>query len=64
MDGVYQKLIDRTRQELDIDQLKTLFGHTHRPHNQAKRGRAPELSKTVNSPHGKFVLRCKSLIFS
>lgn len=50
MDEMYQKLIDRTRQELDIDQLKTLFGHTHRPHNKARRGRAPELSKAVNSP--------------
>lgn len=50
MDEVYQKLIDRTRQNLGIEHLKTIFGHTHRPHNKSKRGRGPEVVKAVNAP--------------
>lgn len=50
MDEVYQKLIDRTRQGLGIEHLKTIFGHTHRPHNKPKRGRGSEVVKAVNAP--------------
>jgi hypothetical protein len=39
MDEVYQKLIDRTRAPLDLKQVKTIFGFSHRPHHTAKRGR-------------------------
>jgi hypothetical protein len=49
MDWAYQKLIGRTRQSLGIEHLKTIFGHTHRPHNQSKRGRVPDLSKAVDA---------------
>jgi hypothetical protein len=41
MDEVYQKLIDRTRVSLDIKQLKTIFGRSHRPCHRAMRGREP-----------------------
>jgi hypothetical protein len=50
MNEVYQKLIDRTRVGLNIDHLKTIFGHTHRPHNKAKRGRVAEIAKAVSAP--------------
>jgi hypothetical protein len=51
MNEVYQKLIDRTRAPLDLKQLKTIFGHSHRPHNMPTRGReAPELLKAVQAP--------------
>ena len=53
MDEVYQKLIDRTRQSLDVDRLKTIFGTRHRPHHRREltRGRrGPELGKEVQSP--------------
>ena len=48
MNEVYQKLIDRTRLPLDVKQLKTIFGHSHRPHHKTTRGRKPpELVKAV-----------------
>ena len=51
MDEVYQKLIDRTRAPLDLKQMKTIFGHSHRPYNRAARGRKPpELVKAVQAP--------------
>ena len=39
MNEVYQKLIDRTRTPLDLKQVKTIFGFSHRPHQGPKRGR-------------------------
>ena len=51
MNEVYQKLIDRTRQPLDLKQLKTIFGHSHRPHHRTTRGRKPpQLLKAVQAP--------------
>src|SRR3990172_3273432 len=51
MDEVYQKLIDRTRSTLDLKQLKTIFGHTHRPYYRTTRGRKlPQLVKAVQAP--------------
>ena len=48
---MYQKLIDRTRAPLDLKQMKTIFGRSHRPHNRVTRGRKPqELVKTVAAP--------------
>lgn len=52
MDEVYQKLIDRTRGPLELEQLKTIFGFAHRPHKKSKRGRAePAVVKAVQA-HG------------
>jgi hypothetical protein len=52
MDEVYQKLIDRTRQPLELEQLKTIFGFRHRPRQKLKRGRTgPEVAKEVQA-HG------------
>jgi hypothetical protein len=51
LDEVYQGLLDRTRQSLDLKQLKTIFGFTHRPHRASKRRRTePEISKEVKAP--------------
>ncbi len=51
MDEVYQKLIDRTRSALDIKQLKTILGYSHRPYHAKTRGRAiPEPVKSVRAP--------------
>jgi len=50
MDEVYQKLIDRTRGPLELEQLKTIFGYRHRPHVKSKRGRTgPEVVKSVQA---------------
>jgi hypothetical protein len=50
MDEVYQKLIDRTRQPLELEHLKTLFGFRHRPRQKLKRGgRGPEVAKEVQT---------------
>jgi len=52
MDEVYQKLIDRTRQPLELEHLKTIFGFRHRPRQKLKRGRrGPEVAKEVQA-HG------------
>ena len=52
MDEVYQKLIDRTRQPLELEPLKTIFGFRHRPRQKLKRGgRGPEVAKAVQG-HG------------
>jgi hypothetical protein len=48
MDEVYQKLIDRTRQPLELEHLKTIFGFRHRPRQKLKRGRrGPQVAKEV-----------------
>ena len=50
MSGVYQKLIDRTRQPLELEQLKTIFGARHRPHRSLQRGRTGlEVVKVVQA---------------
>ena len=50
MNEVYQKLIDRTRAPLDLKQVKTIFGFSHRPHKSAKRGReAVQVVKAVEA---------------
>ena len=52
MEEVYQKLIDRTRQPLELEHLKTIFGFRHRPRQKLKRGsRGPEVAKEVQG-HG------------
>ena len=51
MNEVYQKLIDRTRAPLDLKQVKTIFGFSHRPHKIAKRGRqSVQVVKAVEAP--------------
>src|SRR5207249_4008991 len=52
MSEVFQNLIDRTRQPLDLVQLKTIFGHGHRPHRKPQqRGRLePQVAKAVQAP--------------
>ena len=50
LDEVYQKLIDRTRQPLDLEQLKTIFGYRHRPRQTLKRGSpGPEVVKEIQA---------------
>ena len=46
MEEVYQGLIERTRQLLDVSRLKTIFGRKHRPHQDRKR--AGRLEKIVD----------------
>jgi hypothetical protein len=50
MNEVYQGLTDRTRAPLDLKQVKTIFGFSHRPHKTAKRGRqAVQVVKAVEA---------------
>lgn len=50
LDEIYQKLIDRTRQPLQLRQLKTIFGFSHRPQHRITRGRGgPEVAKIVQA---------------
>lgn len=51
LDQVYQSLIDRTRDSLDVKKLTTLFGSKHRPHRSAKRkGNRPPIQATIERP--------------
>ena len=51
MNEVYQKLIDRTRAPLDLKQVKTIFGFSHRPHHKATRGsQSVQVVKAVEAP--------------
>jgi hypothetical protein len=51
LDEVYQKLLDRTRQSLDLKQLKTIFGFKHRPHcHPTRRRTCPETVKELKAP--------------
>ena len=48
LDQVYQSLIDRTRNSLDVKKLTTLFGSKHRPHRTAKRkGNRPPIQVAI-----------------
>lgn len=50
LDEVYQKLIDRTRSPLQLQQLKTIFGFSQRPQHRITRGReGPEVAKAVQA---------------
>ena len=42
LDQVYQGLIDRTRNLLDVPRLKTIFGRKHRPHQDRRPSRRME----------------------
>src|SRR5215470_4716634 len=46
LDQVYQGLIDRTRNLLDVPRLKTIFGRKHRPHKT--RGKTDRLEKILD----------------
>ena len=50
MNEVFQKLVDRTRAPLALNQVKTIFGFSYRPHQIKKRGRERiEVSKAVQA---------------
>src|SRR5215471_3918016 len=50
MNEVFQKLVDRTRAPLALNQVKTIFGFSYRPHQMIKRGRErTEVSKAVQA---------------
>ena len=50
MNEVFQKLVDRTRAPLALNQVKMIFGFSYRPHQIIKRGRErTEISKAVQA---------------
>ncbi len=50
MDEVYQNLIDRTRRPMNVERLKTIFGHARRPPRRKTRGQEDaNLGKSVTS---------------
>src|SRR6516225_216253 len=50
MNQVFQKLVDRTRAPLALNQVKTIFGFSYRPHQIKQRGRErTEVSKAVQA---------------
>jgi hypothetical protein len=51
MEQVFQGLIDRTRQRLDLRAIKTIFGRKRRPHHRKdSKGKQPRLEITVERP--------------
>jgi hypothetical protein len=49
MDQVYQALIDRTRNELDVKRLTKLFGSKYRPHI-SKKDKRPPIQAKIEKP--------------
>jgi hypothetical protein len=51
LDQVYQGLIDRTRNLLDVPRIKTIFGRKHRPHQDRRKGQRLEkiLDRSVHN---------------
>lgn len=49
MDQVYQALIDRTRNELDVKRLTKLFGSKYRPHI-SKKDKRPPIQARIEKP--------------
>lgn len=70
MDEFFDRLIDRVRSMMNVRQIKTIFGTTHRPHRSRKTGRPgrievrvehPEYDLTVFKVHfGKLMLKMYS----
>ncbi|MCP4622621.1 MAG: hypothetical protein GY850_03710 [bacterium] len=59
---VYQGLIDRTRQYMDVPKLCTIFGYKNRPHN--RRGKKPKRLQRIlgQSAYDLMKLRGKKLV--
>lgn len=49
MEEIFQNVIDRTRQTLDVRTIRTLFGRQHRPHWR-RQGKQPPLEVAVERP--------------
>ena len=49
MDQVYQSLIERTRNDLDVKRLTKLFGSKHRPH-VSKKNKRPAVAEKLERP--------------
>lgn len=50
MDEVYQAMIDRTRNSLDIKTLTKIFGHKHRPFYRLSDGKKVECQARIEKP--------------
>jgi hypothetical protein len=51
MEEVFQKMIDRTRRQIDVKRLKSIFGFQHRPYAKTKRGKeAAPPQMTIERP--------------
>ncbi len=50
MDGVYQAVIDRTRNSLDIKTLTKVFGNKHRPRYRLSQGKQVECQARIEKP--------------
>jgi DNA-binding transcriptional ArsR family regulator len=50
MDQIFQSIIDRTRSPLNIQTVKTIFGHKYRPHHKDKQGKKPRIEVVVERP--------------
>jgi len=49
MEEIFQNVIDRTRQTLDVRTIRTIFGRQHRPHWRRK-GKQPRVEVEVERP--------------
>jgi len=50
LDTVFQGLIDRTRAQLDLKTVLTIFGSKHRPNTRERTGREPRLQVATERP--------------
>ena len=64
LDTVFQGLIDRTRAQLDLKTVLTIFGYKHRPNTRERTGREPRLQVVTERPTYDltvFKIHCGSL---
>jgi DNA-binding transcriptional ArsR family regulator len=64
LETVFQGLIDRTRGQLDLKTVLTIFGYKHRPNTRERTGRAPRLQVVTERPTYDltvFKIHCGSL---
>ncbi len=50
LDQVFESIIDRTRVQLNIKTVKTIFGYKHRPFKKDKNGKRPKFEVVVERP--------------
>lgn len=50
LDKVFNGVIERTRTDLDIRTLKTIFGYHYRPYKLDRKGKKPRVESAVEKP--------------
>jgi len=50
MEQVFEGIVDRTRSQLDVRSIKTIYGNKHRPHKSKVKKKEPRFENVVEKP--------------